>query len=74
VQVFAPGNRFYERFGGEAAGPVALFEVEDLHAARDKLEAAGVELLGPVERDANWEWLHFRAPDGRIYDLAARRS
>lgn len=23
-------------------------------------------------RDSRWEWIHFRAPDGHLYELASR--
>lgn len=68
VQVFAPGHRYFELF----ARPVALFEVDDVHAARGELVAAGIEVVGEPERDSGWEWVHFRAPDGNLYDLASR--
>jgi catechol 2,3-dioxygenase-like lactoylglutathione lyase family enzyme len=73
VQVMAPGDRYYELFREQATGPVPLFEVEDVHAARAELEAAGVELVGTTERDSSWEWIHLRAPDGNLYELASRR-
>jgi catechol 2,3-dioxygenase-like lactoylglutathione lyase family enzyme len=72
VQVFGPGHRYHRFFGEQAAGPVPLFEVDDLGEARQALAAAGIELLGAAERDAAWEWLNFRAPDGNIYELARR--
>jgi hypothetical protein len=45
-----------------------------VHEARRELEAAGVEIVGELGRDSNWEWLHFRAPDGNLYELASRRA
>jgi catechol 2,3-dioxygenase-like lactoylglutathione lyase family enzyme len=72
VQVFAPGNRFHDFFGGPRGGPVPLFEVDDVHTARNELEAAGVEVIGPTEGDDEWEWIHVRAPDGNLYELASR--
>ncbi len=74
VQVVAPGDPYFEFFGRHATGPVPLFEVDDVHAAREELETAGVELVGPPGQDANWEWVHFRAPDGNLYELASRRQ
>ena len=68
----APGDPYYEFFGEHATGPVPLFEVDDVHAARLELEAAGVEIVGEPGRDSNWEWIHFRAPDGNLYELASR--
>jgi len=72
IQVMAPGDPYYEFFGEHATGPVPLFEVDDVHAARLELEAAGVEIVGELGRDRNWEWIHFRAPDGNLYELASR--
>jgi catechol 2,3-dioxygenase-like lactoylglutathione lyase family enzyme len=74
VQVFAPGDRYFDFFERESRGPVALFEVDDIGAAREALVAAGVGIVGSLERDAHWEWLHFRAPDGNLYELAARSA
>jgi hypothetical protein len=74
VQVFAPGNPYFDFFGKHASGPVALFEVDELRTAQAELTAAGVEVVGTIEHDSNWEWLHFRAPDGNLYELASRRS
>jgi catechol 2,3-dioxygenase-like lactoylglutathione lyase family enzyme len=73
VQVMAPGHPDYEFFGEHAKGPVPLFEVDDVHEARRELEAAGIELIGTTERDSSWEWIHVRAPDGNLYELASRR-
>lgn len=73
VQVFGPGDPYYDFFRAHAAGPVALFEVDDVDAARRELEAAGIELVGPAEQDAEWTWIHFRGPDGNLYELASPR-
>ena len=74
VQVFAPGDPYYELFDRHARGPVALFEVDDVHAAREELEEAGIEVLGSIESDDVWEWTNFVAPDGNLYELASRRA
>jgi CYTH domain-containing protein len=74
VQVFAPAHPYFTFLGRhEANGPVALFEVDELRGARAQLAAAGIEIVGAVERDSNWEWVHFRAPDGNLYVVAERR-
>jgi hypothetical protein len=73
VQVFGPGHRYFDLFTARARGPVALFEVGDVAAARQELERAGTELIGELESDSAWEWFSFRAPDGNLYALAARR-
>ena len=72
IQVFGPGHRYFELFGVGGGGAVPLFEVDDLQAARAELVAAGVEVIGAIERDASWEWLNFRGPDGNLYELASR--
>jgi hypothetical protein len=51
---------------------VPLFEVDDLEAARAELVAAGIEVIGEIERDGSWQWLNFRGPDGKLYELASR--
>jgi catechol 2,3-dioxygenase-like lactoylglutathione lyase family enzyme len=72
IQVMAPGDAYYDFFTANAAGPVPLFEVDDVHGARRELEEAGVEVIGATARDSSWEWIHFRAPDGNLYELASR--
>jgi catechol 2,3-dioxygenase-like lactoylglutathione lyase family enzyme len=72
VQVFGPGHRYYELFGSGGGGPVPLFEVDDLQTARAELVAAGVEVIGEIERNASWQWLNFRGPEGNLYELASR--
>jgi catechol 2,3-dioxygenase-like lactoylglutathione lyase family enzyme len=74
VQVFAPGDAYFDFLGKHANGPVALFEVDEIHTAHGELAAAGVEIVGAIEQDSDWEWLHFRGPDGNLYELASRRS
>ncbi len=71
-QVMAPGDPYYDFFTQNASGPVPLFEVGDVHLARRELEEAGVEVIGATRRDSQWEWIHFRAPDGNLYELASR--
>ena len=73
VQVFAPGDPSYDFLARHATGPVPLFEVDDVHRARIELEEAGLETIGPTESDATWEWVHFRAPDGNLYEVASLR-
>src|SRR5690349_9642784 len=74
VQVFGPGHPYFDFFAKQTSGPVALFEVDDIHTAQAELATAGIEIVGAVERDSNWEWLHVRAPDGNLYELASRRA
>ncbi len=72
VQIIAPGHPYDAFFKEHARGPVALFEIDDVHEARRELEAAGVEVIGQLERDGKWEWINFRGPDGNLYELASR--
>jgi hypothetical protein len=72
IQVMAPGDDYYDFFTDHAAGPVPLFEVDDVHCARRELVEAGIEVVGATGRDSQWEWIHFRAPDGNLYELASR--
>ena len=67
VEVFGPETEMNRHF---TAGPVAGFLVDDVHAATAELRAAGTEILQEPETDA-WgnAWVHFRAPDGHIYEL-----
>jgi catechol 2,3-dioxygenase-like lactoylglutathione lyase family enzyme len=74
IQLMAPGDPYFEFFTENAAGPVPLFEVDDIHRARTELVGAGVEIVGEMGRDSRWEWLHFRAADGNLYELASRLS
>jgi catechol 2,3-dioxygenase-like lactoylglutathione lyase family enzyme len=71
-QVFGPGDDYHDFFGRHARGPVPLFEVDDVHEARTELVLAGIEVIGDMAHDSTWEWVHFRAPDGHLYELASR--
>lgn len=46
--------------------------MDDVHSARAELVEAGIEIVGPLGQDSSWEWIHFRAPDGNLYELASR--
>lgn len=72
-QVMGPGDAYFQFFGGNAAGPVPLFEVDDVRQARVELEEAGAEVIGETGRDVEWEWIHVRAPDGNLYEFGSRR-
>ena len=74
VQLFAPADPYFDFLGEQARGSVALFEVDDVRTAHVELVAAGIEIVGAIERDDNWEWLHFRAPGGELFALGSRRA
>ena len=49
------------------------FLVDDLDIAIDELHAAGIETDG-VAVNERWRYTHFRAPDGRLYELVEERA
>jgi hypothetical protein len=46
-----PGDPYHTFFQRHATGAVPLFEVDDVRAARTELAAAGVEIVGELDRD-----------------------
>jgi catechol 2,3-dioxygenase-like lactoylglutathione lyase family enzyme len=67
VEVFGPATDVNRHF---ITGPVVGFLVDDVEAATAELRLAGVEILLAPERDAHGNaWVHFRAPDGNVYEL-----
>ena len=49
----------------------ALLRVLDEHGhvRRLRMEAAGLEMLAPIERTATAAWRHIRAPDGTVLEI-----
>jgi catechol 2,3-dioxygenase-like lactoylglutathione lyase family enzyme len=70
VEVFGPTSEFNRHL----THPVVGFRVDDVAAAAAELEAAGVEIVLPLQRGGPRSWLHFRAPDGFVYELAEDRA
>jgi catechol 2,3-dioxygenase-like lactoylglutathione lyase family enzyme len=70
VEVFGPDSDF----NAHLTHPVAGFLVSDLESAAQELRAAGAEIVLPVQHGEPRSWLHFRAPDGFVYELAADAS
>jgi catechol 2,3-dioxygenase-like lactoylglutathione lyase family enzyme len=67
VEVFGPDSPINRHF---STGPVAGFLVDDVHSATAELRSAGVEIvLDPQVDETGNGWVHFRAPDGNIYEL-----
>jgi catechol 2,3-dioxygenase-like lactoylglutathione lyase family enzyme len=67
VEVFSAETPINRHF---TTGPVAGFLVDDVFAATQELRSSGVEiLLDPVVDDSGDAWVHFRGPDGNIYEL-----
>src|SRR5215204_4913957 len=65
-----PEDEFHSFFG---TGPVVGFRVEDVDQARSRMEAEGVEFLGPVQRSEKAAWVHFRGPDENVYEIVGPR-
>jgi catechol 2,3-dioxygenase-like lactoylglutathione lyase family enzyme len=68
AEVFSSESPHNRHFGG---APVAGFYVDDVAAATAELREAQVEIVhGPVfAEDGDAAWVHFRAPDGNLYEL-----
>ena len=56
----------------EPAERTVGFLVDDLDAAVAELHAAGVA-TDEVAQSGAQRWVHFRAPDGRLYELVQQR-
>jgi catechol 2,3-dioxygenase-like lactoylglutathione lyase family enzyme len=70
VEIFGPASEFNRHF----THPVAGFVVADLDEAVAELEAAGIEIVLPIQDGEPRSWMHFRAPDGFVYELAGERA
>ena len=70
VEIFGPTSRFNQHL----THPVAGFLVASLDEAVEELEAAGAEIVLPPQGGGARSWLHFRAPDGFVYELVEVRS
>jgi catechol 2,3-dioxygenase-like lactoylglutathione lyase family enzyme len=66
VEVFGPDSDMNRHF---TTGPVAGFLVDDVRAVADELRSSGVEILHAEEDESGNAWVHFRAPDGNIYEF-----
>ena len=67
VEVFGADSDINRHF---TTGPVAGFLVDDVYGAATELRSANVEmLLGPATDESGNVWVHFRAPDGNVYEL-----
>jgi catechol 2,3-dioxygenase-like lactoylglutathione lyase family enzyme len=67
VEVFGSDSPINRHF---STGPVAGFLVDDVRGAAAELRSAGVEILLESDVDASGNaWVHFRAPDGNIYEF-----
>lgn len=53
----------------EAPERTVGFRVADIDAAAAELRAAGVEVDDEISSSDRQRYVHFRAPDGRLYEL-----
>jgi catechol 2,3-dioxygenase-like lactoylglutathione lyase family enzyme len=69
VEVFASDFPSAARY---STGPVVGLLVDDIEEARSELDAAGVELMGPIEWLQSMDgygWFYVRGPDGNVYAI-----
>jgi len=71
LEIFGPeGPDEATQFGDNSV--VAGFRVEGIEAARAELQELGVVLLGETAGDpGGYQWQHFRAPDGKVFELCS---
>jgi hypothetical protein len=70
VEVFGPTSQYNQHL----THPVAGFLVSDLKTAVAELQAAGVEIVLPVQHGEPMSWMHFRAHDRFVYELVEDSS
>jgi catechol 2,3-dioxygenase-like lactoylglutathione lyase family enzyme len=66
VEVFGPETEMNRHF---TTGPVVGFLVDDVDAAASELRARGIEIVHIEADERGNAWVHFRAPDGNIYEF-----
>jgi glyoxylase I family protein len=66
VEIFGPDSEMNRHF---TTGPVVGFLVDDVDAAASELRGKGIEILHAAADENGNGWVHFRAPDGNIYEL-----
>jgi catechol 2,3-dioxygenase-like lactoylglutathione lyase family enzyme len=70
VEIFGPASQYNQHL----THPVAGFLVANLDDAITELRAADVEIVLPKQGGDTRSWIHFRAPDGFVYELVEDRS
>jgi catechol 2,3-dioxygenase-like lactoylglutathione lyase family enzyme len=70
VEVFGPTSPYNQHL----THPVAGFLVADLDEAVAELRATEVEIVLHPQGGETRAWVHFRAPDGFVYELVEDRS
>jgi len=69
VEVFGPDSPYNRHL----VHPVGGFLVVDLEEAQRELEENRIEIVLPPQDGGDRRWLHFRAPDGFVYELVQYR-
>ena len=68
MEMFGPnGPYLVEQFEHDRV--VAGLLVDDIDAAIAELRDAGVELIGAANTGSGYTWEHFRAPDGKVFEI-----
>jgi catechol 2,3-dioxygenase-like lactoylglutathione lyase family enzyme len=71
----ADGSSFVVAPADEPGGERTVgFLVEDLDVAAAELRAARVDIDAEVAANERFRYIHFRAPDGQLYELVEVRS
>ena len=69
------GSRFaVASAGGMGTERTIGFLVAGIDAALAELRSAGVETDNEISENAEYRYVHFRAPDGGLYELVERRA
>jgi catechol 2,3-dioxygenase-like lactoylglutathione lyase family enzyme len=70
LELFGPGGPYSDLPEGTVMYGLA---VDDIEQARQELIDAGLELVGPLERNEkdHSAWQYFRAPDGSLCELCS---
>lgn len=55
--------------GGMGSERSIGFLVEGLEEAVDRLRTLGIEVDAEISANERWRYVHFRAPDGHLYEL-----
>lgn len=70
IELFGPETEWASEHAHFTTGPVGGFEVADIHQAKELLEKNGIELLTGIEgKTGRTQWVHFRGPDGNVYEI-----
>lgn len=66
LHVYGPADTEHTVF---ADRPCVGLLVQDVDATRARMESAGIAFLEDTQRDARRAWVHYRGPEGTVYEL-----